>query len=127
MSLGDFVGFLILLLQEKISLSLKIKPWHMLFYRLKKENIAGKPAFFEEMRFDWDGPYPTSPELSHYLNCLCILGALITTSPRFQEYWLEEKYALLLRKKYEKLDEPAKLFLDNAVKMAIEEFNQPPK
>lgn len=127
MDLGDFVKFLILLLQEKISLSLKSKPWHMLFYKLKKEYSVGKPEFLGEMQFDWDGPYPESPELSHYLSCLCILGVLVTTSPCFQEYWLEKKYASLLREKYENLDEPAKLFLDNAVKIAVEEFNKTSK
>ena len=124
MPLGDFVGLLMLLLQGKITISLNMETWNLLFYRLKKKNIAGKPAFFEKMQFDWDGPYPKSPELSHYLNCLSMFGVLVTTSPRFQEYKLDEKHTPILKKKYEALDETAKLFLDHAVKIAMEEFTK---
>jgi len=104
-----------------------MEPWHLLFYRLKNENIAGKPKFFERMRFDWDGPYPKSLALEHYLNCLVMFGTLVTTSPRFREYKLESRHVPLLRNKYDALNETAKQFLDNAIKLALEEFNRVPQ
>ena len=92
-SFGKFVNYLVLLLHSNgINLLLhKQEAWHQLFYRLKRQQESvGKPIFLEELWFDWDKQYPTSPELSEYLNAMCVLGVVETNSPTFDRYWLSK-------------------------------------
>lgn len=125
MTLGDFVKYLVLLLQKaEIVLPFNNEVlFHELLYRLKKENnIAGKPTFLEKLWFDWDGPYPKSPELSEYLNAICWIGVVETNSPRFDKYWLSKNMEELWQKQFEKLDEATKQYLNLVVDIAREEF-----
>jgi hypothetical protein len=68
-SLGQFVENVISVLsQRKIKIPTEDRSWHELFYDLHKEDRKGKPLCIEKMRFDWNGPYPESPELSEALS-----------------------------------------------------------
>ena len=126
-SLGDFVKYLVLLLHKNnIVFTLRsYRPWHHLFWRLKKDPaVSGRPAFFEKLWFDWDGPYPESPELSEYLDALLRVGCIESASPRFEKYWLTERMASLWLFHFEALDDQTKIFLNNAAVLAQEEFQK---
>lgn len=124
-SFGDFVKYLVLLLQKNgIDLPFHTQEaWHLLFYRLKKQqDFPGKPAFLETLWFDWDDPYPKSPELSEYLNALCMIGVVETNSPRFDRYRLSKVMEELWQEQFEKLNEEIKQYLNLSVQIAKEEF-----
>lgn len=124
-SLEEFVKYMVLLLQKNnIVLPFhKTEAWHSLFYRLKKSTEThGKPAFLENLWFDWDGPYPKSPELSEYLNAMCFIGVVETNSPRFDRYWLSKNVEGLWQEQFEKLDKTLKQYLHSTVEIAKEEF-----
>ncbi|KKS37993.1 MAG: hypothetical protein A3G49_01045 [Candidatus Sungbacteria bacterium RIFCSPLOWO2_12_FULL_41_11] len=125
LSLGEFVRFLILLMQRndvKFSF-LSLRPWHLLFYRLKKmPETEGKPKFFENLSFNWDGAYPESPELSGFLSALCWIGCIITVSPEFKEYKLSEGVERIWLERLEPLGGEANQFLNKALLFAREEF-----
>ena len=124
-TLGDFVKYLVLLLQNSnVVLPFKNQEsWHKLFYRVKKENhISGKPSFFKNLQFDWDGAYPKSPELYDFLCILCWTGTVETTSPRYEEYKLSKGMAELLQKRFDALDETIKRYLTSIIGVAREEF-----
>ena len=69
MDLGAFVRQVIIQLHsQKVSIpSYRDARWHKLLYRFKKENIANKPGFFQNLGFNWDGEYPKSPGLNDVL------------------------------------------------------------
>ncbi|QQG45620.1 MAG: hypothetical protein HYW89_01730 [Candidatus Sungiibacteriota bacterium] len=120
-TLGDFVKYLVLLLhQGGVPFSFRIpEPWHTLFYKLKNmPHVAGKPDFFGNLGFDWDGPYPKSEELTEFIRALCLTGSVVTTSPHFDAYALPEETKKLWLESFEKLDEPTKRFLTTAFKVA---------
>ena len=118
----------LILLMEKNQIVLSFQdqaPWHLLFYRLKKvQNVSGKPSFLENLRFDWDGSYPKSSELSEFLHALCLTGAVVTTSPLYEEYRLLKGMAALWQQRFEALDDTVKSFLNTGVNIAREEFNK---
>ncbi len=60
-------------------------PWHLLFYKLKQEKLAGTPVFLETMRFDWDGSYPRSQELSNYIHALHFTGCVAASNPSYDQ------------------------------------------
>jgi len=127
LSFGEFVKYLVLLLQKNdIALPFnKQELWHCLFYRLKQpQEVAGKPAFLEKLWFDWDGPYPKSPELSKYLYALRSIGVVQTNSPRFDRYWLSKSTEELWQEQFEKLDQIIKLYIVLVVEIAREEFDK---
>lgn len=127
MELGEFVNQLLVLFHKhKVNLALhKRSAWHNLFYKLKNmPEIAGKPDFLKDLWFDWDAPYPKSPELSRYFYALGMTGCVLSDSPRFQEYWLDEKLADLWSERFEKLDENSKKFLQTAFELAVKELSQ---
>lgn len=126
-SLGEFVNYLVLLLQKNnvILPFHRQGAWHLLFYRLKKSpEIREKPAFLETLWFDWDGPYPKSPELSEYLNALRIIGVVETNSPKFDKYWISKDIERLWQSQFEKTDEINKEYLLRVVEIAKEEFTK---
>lgn len=126
-SFGEFVKYLVLLLQKNNIVLPFNRPeaWHHLFYRLKQsQEISGKPAFLEKLWFDWDDPYPKSPELSEYLHALCWTGTIETNSPRFDRYWLPKNMEKLWQEQYEKLDKTVKQYLYFTVEIAKEEFTK---
>lgn len=127
MELGEFVNQLLVLFHKnKVNLALhKRSAWHNLFYKLKKmPEVAGKPAFLKDLWFDWDGSYPVSPDLSYYLHILGVNGCILSDSPRFQEYWLDEGLANLWSERFEKLDEDSKAFLQTVFELAVKELNR---
>ena len=127
MSLGDFIKFLLLSLQRNgTGLSLNNRElWHHLFYRLKEIGEADdKPGFLKNLWFDWDGRYPTCPKLADYLNTLCLVGSVVTTSPRYEEYTIPEETQKFWLREYEKLDKATKRFLKISTVIAEEEFKK---
>jgi hypothetical protein len=85
-SLGEYVKLLLLELQnKKIPMPFQNEEkWHTLFYRAKKEyKEAGRPSFLDELRFDWDGPYPRSQDLSEYLQTLHWNGFVSVANPSY--------------------------------------------
>ncbi|MBI2635230.1 MAG: hypothetical protein HYW79_01660 [Parcubacteria group bacterium] len=124
-SFGDFVNYLVLLLQKNnIDLMLhKQEAWHHLFYRLKRsQKVPGKPDFLETLWFDWDGPYPKSPELSQCLSVLCWIGVVQTNSPKYDRYCLPKDTEKLWLEQFEKLDKVIKQYLHSVIEAAKEEF-----
>lgn len=125
MELGEFVNQLLALFHKhKANIALhKRSAWHNLFYKLKKmPETAGKPDFLKDLWFDWDASYSESPDLSYYLHVLGVHGCVLSDSPRFQEYWLNEGLADLWSERFEKLDEDTKGFLQIAFELALKEL-----
>ncbi len=86
-SLGEFVKQLTVRI-KKANLPMPFKdeaPWHLLFYKLKQEKLAGTPVFLETMRFDWDGSYPRSQELSNYIHALHFTGCVAASNPSYDQ------------------------------------------
>lgn len=95
-SLGEFVKQLTARIQENNDLRMPLrddKPWHMLFYRLKKDSTSGKPAFFDDLQFDWDGPYPVCQELSEYVHTLHFTGCMSAGNPSYDQITLNSGLA----------------------------------
>src|SRR5690242_14735795 len=84
-SLGDFVRQLaVRFARQGTPMPLKNeRPWHELFYDLQQQ--GSKPAFLESMKFDWNGPYPTSRALSEYLSALHWTGCVSAGNPSYDE------------------------------------------
>ena len=86
MPLGEMIKVLVATLHKKnVPLPFKNqKPWHLLFYSLKKQPAGpGKPPFLDELVFDWDGPYPKCEELTDYLNALHETANVSAFNPSF--------------------------------------------
>jgi len=130
MFFGEFIKHFILSLQKNgIPVKLKEqKPWHLLFYRLKHEcDVAELVPYLKELRFDWDAPYPKSPELSELLNNMCIVGVLKTTSPTFEHYTLTDGMEALIESRRGILNAHEKRCLEYAVQLARKEFKEEEK
>jgi hypothetical protein len=125
LSLGQFVKQIAALLQKKdVQLPFKNqKPWHLLFYELKKIPAAeGKPKFLDELRFDWDAPYPKSQELSEFLNALHFTASVSARNPRFDIISVSpeaaDRWAQIVSD-----DDPAlQKFIKEAITLAQKEF-----
>jgi hypothetical protein len=126
-SLGDFVKKLTVLMGENrvVMLFKEERPWHVLFYRLKKDKTAGKPSFFNTLRFDWDGPYPKCQQLSEFIQALHWTGAVGAVNPSYEKIVLREEMGQLWSKE---ITVPAKVesFLKHAASLAKEEFPREP-
>jgi len=92
-SLGEFVKQLTVRIHDlKLPMPFKDEePWHLLFYRLKQEEVPGKPAFLGTLRFDWDARYPRSQELSEYIHALHFTGCVAASNPSYDEMSLNPK------------------------------------
>jgi hypothetical protein len=125
MFLGDFVEQLAAMLQQRrISMPFENEaPWHELFYDLKFSKGFGKPAFFEHLRFDWDGPYPKSAELSEFLHALHWNACVDARNPHFDTITLAPEMANLWSRQSEKLDPDTRKFLEAAVESAAQRFS----
>lgn len=130
LGLGDCVRYLLVLLQKNnISFSFRdssgLSRWHLLFYKIKKTQTASrKPVFFQNLFFDWDGPYPECQDLAHFLHVLCVHGCVVTTSPSYEPWWVPENMVALWAQQLEGLDPETKRFLDEALILAREEFTR---
>jgi len=125
LSLGDFVKQLALLMNEdKLDMPFKEEtPWHLLFYRLKKNTKAkGRPEFFDTLRFDWDAPYPKCQELSDFIQALHWTGTVIAVNPTYEKIILQEKVGELWSNMRQGIDSETVGFLEHALSLAREEF-----
>jgi len=126
-SLGEFIKQLTsLMCQNQVKMPFKNEqPWHLLFYELKEtEGLPGKPAFFERLRFDWDGPYPKSRQLSEFLQALHWNASVSADNPRYDTITLPAPVADLWSHRVAKLDPETRNFLDEAVKRGQKAFSQ---
>jgi hypothetical protein len=96
-TLGDFVQQLLLQIGGDKELHFKDeRPWHELFYALKKSRrTEGKPQFLEKMFFDWNGEYPRSRELSRYLHSLHWTGCMAAANPGYDRFRLNKQIGKL--------------------------------
>src|ERR1700732_1603380 len=114
MSLGEFVKQLAVLMNESglVMLFKEEKPWHSLFYRLKKDSFENKPEFLRDLRFDWDGPYPRSQELSRFIQALHWTGAVGAVTPSYERIVLRPEMSELWSSQFSGLSPTGKDFLD---------------
>jgi hypothetical protein len=125
MTLGEFVKELAALLhRDNIRMPFRNeRPWHELFYELKSMPASPeKPAFFEELGFDWDGPYPKSRELSDFLQALHWNACVSASNPDYNTITLPPEVAHLWLTRLQQSDEETKSFLRHAVKLASQGF-----
>ena|ERR1035437_3318618 len=78
-------------------------PWHELFYALKQADKSGKPEFLRSLRFDWDGPYPKSQELSEFLHALHWNACIDARNPHFDKITLPPDIAEVWARDTDKL------------------------
>jgi len=94
----------------------------MLFYRLKKADIPGKPAFFADLESDWVGRYPISQDLSDYIHVLHFTGCMSAGNPSYDALSLNKDLAEIWSS--ELLTGNLPTFIDRATNLAIEEFTR---
>jgi len=89
-SLGDTVRQFALLMKENgVLIPFKNEePWHLLFYQLKKGNMADSPEFLALLRFDSRGHYPRCRELSEFLHGLHIACTVDVGNPSYEEMFI---------------------------------------
>ncbi len=124
LSLGDFVKQLAVLMNKSglVMLFKEEKPWHVLFYRLKHDEAPGKPQFFSTLRFDWDGPYPKSQELSRFIQALHWTGAVGAVNPSYETIVLHPEMSEFWSAMLKDFPGETQEFLKHAVTVAKEEF-----
>ena len=127
LSLGDAVRqFALRMKENKMAMPYKNEaPWHFFFYRLKKE-MTGKerPAFLDNLRFDADGHYPRSRELSEFLHALHTTCAVRIANPSYDEITLQPQVTAGWERARKSLDCESMRFLDRGFSIAKEEFPQ---
>jgi hypothetical protein len=124
-TLGQFVKQLAALLQKKnVQLPFKNqRPWHLLFYELKKlPASSGKPKFLDDLRFDWDSPYPKCQELSEFLNALHFTASVSARNPHFDVISVSEEVAERWAETVNEDNPDVKQFVGNAMTLAEDEF-----
>jgi hypothetical protein len=124
LSLGDFVKQLVVLMDQNqlVMLFKDEKPWHLLFYHLKKEQTEGKPNFLSQLRFDWDGSYPKCQELSDYIQALHWTGNVVAVNPSYEHFILDKAVSKIWRSEGESLDDATKGFLAHSIGLAKQQF-----
>jgi hypothetical protein len=124
MTLGNFVKQLTLgMAQEKVVMLFKDEsPWHLLFYRLKKDQSPSKPAFLRDLRFDWDGAYPRCQELSEFIQALHWTGSVVAANPSYEKITLQEDVRKVWAQETEGIPEELQAFIAHGVEIAKEEF-----
>jgi hypothetical protein len=124
MSLGEFVKQLAVLMDNNdlVMLFKEETPWHVLFYRLKKDAALGKPDFFRTLRFDWDGPHPKCQELSRFIQTLHWTGAVGAVNPSYEKIVLKPEVSKVWADMANELEDDLKQFLQRAADLAKEEF-----
>lgn len=124
LSLGDFVKQLAVLMDKNqlVMLFKEEKPWHVLFYSLKKEQAEGRPAFFDTLRFDWDGPYPKCQELSEFIQALHWTGSVVAVNPSYERIMLDDDIRTLWRSEGKSLEPKTKEFLTHSIDLARQRF-----
>jgi len=128
LSLGEFVKQLTALFENSnIDIPFKNeRTWHYLFYELKKDrNAIGRPSFFDQLEFDWDGPFPKSQELSDFLHSLHWNASVSASNPHYETINLSREVKNLWFKRYKELDTDSKRFFALVLKRAKTEFGSP--
>ena len=99
MSLGDFVQQILARVgSEELSFQNE-RPWHELFYTLKKRQPSpDRPAFLDSLFFEWNGPYPHSEELSQYLHGLHWVGCLSAGNPTYDTFTVNPQVSEIWRR-----------------------------
>jgi hypothetical protein len=124
LSLGDVVCQLALLMNRN-SLLIGFKdeaPWHLVFYRLKKDAKTGRPSFLDRLRFDSDGRYPRCRELSEFLHGLHTACAVDVANPSFEEMIIPGDVLADWEEEQGKLDKKSKSFIAQGLEIAKEDF-----
>jgi len=123
-TMGDFLRLLAARLsQENIQLPLQNETlWHMLLFNLKRETPSDKFCFLQDLRFDWDGPYPRSREITEFIQALHWTGNTSAWNPSWERMDLSEDVAASWIKEFENLDIETKALADRAVGKAKIDF-----
>lgn len=125
-SLGEFVTLLVLQLDKnEIPMPFQNEEkWHRLFYGLKMERgQPGRPSFLDRMRFDWDGRYPKSQDLSEHLQVLHWNGFVSVANPSYDRLRVDQDLkdsADVIRPNVK--DEQLEQFLSHTLNKASELF-----
>jgi hypothetical protein len=126
LSLGEFVTLLILQLdRQEVSMPFQNEEkWHRLFYMLKAGGSApGRPKFFEKLRFDWDGRFPRSEDLSEYLQALHWNGFISVANPSYDRLSVDEDVRKSIDKVSPRIDDKnLEKFVEGTVVKAIDSF-----
>jgi hypothetical protein len=127
-SLGDFVQYLSALMQ-KTGVVIPFKDeraWHFTLYDLKRDRDAlGRPTFFDDLIFDWDGHYLRCRELSEFLHALHWTAVASAANPSYERLMISEETASQWSDEVKKLDSEAQHFLKAALEKAQLEFAVP--
>ena len=125
MSLGEFIQILAAQLQlSNVTMPFQNeRPWPELFYDLKEDVEArSKVDFLDDLRFDWNGPYPKSQELSSFLHALHCNASATANNPSYNTISLPTAIASHWRKQYAAPDISTEQVLQEAVKLARVKF-----
>lgn len=126
-SLGEFLKYLVLDLQRSANVQMPFQneeKWHQIFFNLKSaRKQKGRPAFFDKLRFDWDGPYPRCQDLSEYLQTLHLNGFVSVTNPSYDRLNVDDD-VLKAEKNVRPVvtDSTLKKFFGYSTKLAVKLF-----
>lgn len=96
--------------------------WHKVVYNLKTTNAPGRPAFLDELWFDWDGPAPEAPDVSEFLARLHWTASISANNPRYEVATLPKPIQDLWTAQAPGLNPEEEAFLTNAVELAKQAF-----
>jgi len=125
LTFSEFMKHMVALISKQhISMPLKDeRPWHSFFYSLKREGLGDQtPNFLKALRFDWDGPYPKSQDVSAFLHALHWNAGVSARNPHYQSITLPEEVSALWTSRQDTLDPPIKEMLNKALDVAKREF-----
>jgi hypothetical protein len=111
--------------EQNVSLPLRDQSaWHKLLYELKQSDAPGKPAFLNELWFDWDGPLPEAPDVTDFLARLHWNGSISADNPRYEVATLPEPVCQLWRDQAPAIQGDEAAFLVKAVDQAARQFRK---
>jgi hypothetical protein len=126
LTLGEFVKVIVLMLHKKgVAMPFQNEEkWHELFYELKREKAKeGRPNFFDRLRFDWDGPYPKSQDLSEYLQALHWNGFVSVANPSYDRLSVDSEVLEAAKQKEIVIEDKAlEKFFSSTVEEAVGKF-----
>jgi len=124
LTLGDFVRLLAVRIPDRGRMMpfQDETPWHILFYRLKKELPEPKPKFIVNLGFDWDGPSPKSQDISDFLQALHWTGSVAALNPSYEQIIVPAGVRERWKREVDELSPDMKDILDRSVELAVEEF-----
>lgn len=126
LTLGEFVKHLAALVQhDKIAMPFQDeRPWHFLFYDLKKSSAPGKPEWLSTLHFDWDGPYPKCRELSDFLQALHWNAGVTAGNPHYNTITLPDDVARLWLERLKEFDLETQRYFELVREKAKTEFKE---